>query len=79
MNPNHLWLGTYKDNAQDRNKKGRGYKLSNKKLSEEQVVEIFMDKTKTVKEMASKFGVHISTIDFIRQRRSWRFITSLLI
>lgn len=33
INPNHLWLGTRKDNQQDMNRKGRG--LKGKKLSEE--------------------------------------------
>lgn len=38
VNPIHLFIGTLSDNAIDREQKGRGYKLGNPKLSQEQII-----------------------------------------
>ena len=44
VNPNHLFLGTYKDNAQDRNRKGRGFiPKKPKKHTDDEVIKIRAD------------------------------------
>jgi hypothetical protein len=43
VNPNHLFLGTHKDNAQDRNRKGRGFYPVHKKHTDDEVIEIRLD------------------------------------
>ncbi len=90
VNPNHLWLGTAKDNAQDRVKKGRkgniGLSLASRnglvfghlsKLSELQVLEIreiLKNTTKTYKEISKGYGVSRQTIGFIKNRKIWKNI-----
>lgn len=72
-NPNHLQLGTYKDNNQDMANKGRcrgvfqgGVKNKNSKLTIEQVNKIrsISDKDETfdIKEMSKEYNVSISVI-----------------
>jgi len=43
VKPNHLFLGTHKDNAQDRNRKGRGFYPVHKKHTDDEVIEIRLD------------------------------------
>lgn len=71
-NPEHLFLGTPKDNAVDMVKKGRGNK---QKLSCEQVIKI-REKigTKLQKEIAKEFGVNKVTISLIKHNRTWSHI-----
>lgn len=79
-NPDHLFLGTPKDNWDDMIKKGRGcYKgslASNAKLKEEEVIEIKkLLKTKMKRiEIAQKFNVTLSAIKNIRQGKTWSHI-----
>lgn len=86
VNPDHLFLGTAKDNIQDYWRKGkgkapkqeswqkaRGIRHGRSKLSEEQV---FFIKTNYAsnKELAKMFGVDASLIYLIRKGKIWRHI-----
>ena len=79
-NPSHLWLGTARDNAHDRDEKERQYAAQGEDhyrsiLTTKQVIEI---KT-TLKNwewgmgsaLAKKYGVHEATISAIKQGRIW--------
>lgn len=76
VNPDHLFLGTTKDNAHDARAKGRhahGERSVRAKLTEEQVREILrLYKTEnTAKELAERFGVTDSTIQHIYYGTRW--------
>lgn len=73
VNPNHLFVGTYKDNEADKIKKGRkpkGEEISNSKLTSKQVIEI-RESNKTLKELGEIYGVHLSNIHLIKTRKHW--------
>lgn len=85
VNPNHLFLGTTKDNTRDMVKKGRvsrthqgrGEKQGNSKLTEE-VVKIIRELYKrpdlTQAILAREFNTHQTTICGIVKRKSWKHI-----
>lgn len=79
-NPEHLFLGTTKQNAQDRSIKGRnsnqnGENNHSAKLIASQVVEIReLCKIMPIQEIANKFNVAIGTINSIKYRQNWRHI-----
>jgi hypothetical protein len=77
VNPNHLFLGTQKDNIHDAMKKNRfqkGTKNGRAKLTRKQVAEIkFGDKQfNTKQEEADYYGVSRRTIYAIRKRLIWK-------
>ena len=79
VNPNHLFLGTQKQNLQDMANKGRstrGVKNPMAKLTEEQVKEIKQGFAvgKTDVELSMQFNISRSTIYGIRNRRLWSYI-----
>ena len=70
-NPNHLFLGTAKQNAEDRDSKGRGGKRTNGyKLTVEDVL-LIRKSQKTVKELAATFDVSVSTVYAIVNGSRW--------
>ena len=74
VNPKHLFLGTAKDNAIDRERKGRGYKLNNSKLSKEIAIEIrkiYTPYSGMTDKLANKYGVAKSTIYNIVNGQNW--------
>lgn len=81
VNPNHLFLGTSRENNQDMANKGRSYKPNGEKnyfskLKEKDVVEIrrmIKDKIKT-REIARKFSVTPTTISNINAKRTWSYL-----
>lgn len=80
VNPSHLFLGTYKDNAVDRDNKKRGSIPNNKgsnhglsKLVENDVVYILTSDASS-KELAIKYGISPKTINKIRRRKSWKHV-----
>jgi hypothetical protein len=78
-NPEHLFLGTAKDNAIDRQEKNRGQKgiTHNKcKLTEENVREIkhLLHVGLSCAKIAKKFSVTDGTIWFIKEGWTWKHI-----
>ncbi len=75
-NPEHLFLGTNKDNTDDRTKKGRSAKGEGHgmvKLTENDVRAI-RKSSKTQKQLADQYGVTEGTIAHIIHRRSWKHV-----
>lgn len=75
-NPDHLFLGTDADNAQDKARKGRALDGANNmhaKLTEQQVIEIRALRGKTTQREASeRYGVSQTAICAIFNRRTWK-------
>jgi hypothetical protein len=87
VNPEHLYLGTQKENARDMIAHGRHYLPDNRgeratwsKLKEEQVKEIVAAKATKKKgtgtALAAKFNVHKSTIYQIWAGANWTYLKS---
>lgn len=80
-NPNHLFIGSQNDNMKDMKQKRRstiGEKNPRSILTEKNVIEIIDLKKagKSVKDISTKFGVHIQTIYDILQGRKWKHISN---
>jgi len=78
VNPNHLSLGTHKDNSGDMVKKGRqgtwehkGSKHPRAKINEALAKNIYLAKGK-YKEIAEYFNVNYSTVLDVKSGRRWR-------
>jgi len=75
-NPEHLFLGTAKDNAIDMVNKGRhNAGKGNSKLTEEQVKEIrdkYIPWKYPTTRLAKEYDVDISTIHYIVHGKTWR-------
>jgi len=74
VNPDHLFSGTVKDNAQDALKKGRHYigeKNGRSKLTEERIKEI-LSSNMNGQQLADKFGVTRHTINNVRRGVTWQ-------
>ena len=72
VNPDHLFLGTSKDNAIDRNKKGRSNPPTRPnhpraRLTNDQVAQLvkLRESGKTLKEIAGIYGIHFATVSQI--------------
>jgi hypothetical protein len=82
VNPDHLFLGTQKENIHDMCKKNRqhrptGVKNPKVKLTESQVLEIrelAKQKTNSIVKLSKKFNVCKSTINYIINRTYWKHI-----
>lgn len=75
VNPDHLFLGTKKDNSIDSARKGRhadfnGEKNGRCKLSVDQVYEIRNSK-ETYRSLAIRYGVGKSTIGYVKDGTNW--------
>ena len=84
-NPNHLFIGTHRDNARDRDKKGRGVGgwvngegHTNAKLTWTDVglIRHLFDNGVNRTTIADVFGVSRRNIDLIGSRRTWKHITT---
>jgi hypothetical protein len=80
VNPGHLELGTYSDNANDMIRRGRyvmvrklGEAHPRAKLTEAQVVAMRSD-NRTQKEIASDYGVTRKTVSAVKARKRWRHL-----
>lgn len=74
VNPNHLFVGTPKDNANDALQKGRHYigeKNGRSKLTAENIKQI-LSSTMSGQQLANKFGVTRSTINNVRKGVTWK-------
>lgn len=79
VNPHHLFLGTNRDNTQDRHEKGRdakGESHGNSKLTEEQVKEIreLYQSGKTITQLSRLYTTMRSNILAIVKRKQWAHI-----
>lgn len=80
INPQHLLVGTTRDNVQDRTDRNRGSRAGNgghiqpKKLSIEQAIEIY-NSTGSGVLIGAKFGVSKNMVYNIRRGMSWGSIT----
>jgi len=76
VNPEHLFLGTHKDNMDDMIKKNRqavGSKCGASKLTDDQVRNIRAD-NRYQKDIAKDFNVSRSLISYIKRNKSWKHI-----
>jgi len=79
VNPNHLFLGTHKDNMIDMTRKTRqayGENHSQNKLTDKQVIEIRSQVKKRGDQarLARKFNVSEETISSVFLRKTWKHI-----
>lgn len=82
VRPDHLFLGTQRDNVVDMYRKGRGGNKGQRgevhhraKLTTEQVQEIralYRDTPLSQRMVAERFGVCRATVGFITQGKTWR-------
>lgn len=76
VNPKHLWSGTLKQNSIDMAKKGR-FSKNLRKLTLEKVLKIRrLDQGKKLsqRDLGLMFGVTKSTISFIVNKKTWKYI-----
>jgi hypothetical protein len=76
VNPEHLFIGSHKDNMEDRQTKQRqakGEKIGLSKLTNEQVRKIRVDNRSTRK-IARDYGVHHSQIARIKTHEAWAHV-----
>lgn len=78
VNPDHLFLGTQKENVLDMNKKGRGPSRAGErngkaKLTAEQVASIRADQRSQTK-IAADYGVAHTLIGKIKHRKLWAHV-----
>lgn len=82
-NPDHLWLGTPKENTQDMIAKGRrrkasqvarGEDVTQSKLTEEMVRAMRAEPPMTFRELGAKYGVTASTANKVIFRLTWAHI-----
>lgn len=83
VNPEHLFLGTHKENMADRERKGRrtpprGSRNGKAKLTEKQVIEIKKELKEgkiSGSELARQYGVTKTQISLIKLGKSWNHIS----
>lgn len=76
VNPNHLFLGTQKDNMMDKvakNRQRKGELVPQAKLKVEQVLDI-RKMQGTLQEIANKFGVSFQCVSLIKNNRRWSHV-----
>lgn len=78
VNPDHLFVGTARENIEDMMKKGRHWALKgeeapNAKLSEDDVLKILKDPRPDAA-LANQYGVAVSTISGIKRRIRWQSV-----
>ena len=79
FNPEHLDIGTQKDNMQDAVKAGRqakGTKIPQSKLNEKKVLEIrkLYSEGMSQKELAKMYGVNSSSISYVVNKKTWGWL-----
>lgn len=76
VNPEHLWLGTRTENAEDKVKKSRqtkGINIKQAKLNEQSILKIRED-GRPQHVIGKQYGVHQSVISLIKNRRIWNHV-----
>lgn len=75
FNPDHLDVGTQKDNTQDMIQKGRqSSEVRSRKLTDEEVLSIFKG-SGNHEELADKYNVSRSTVSHIKSGKTWGDVT----
>lgn len=76
VNPNHLFLGTNRDNTADRVSKGRGALGSRNGLAKltDQVVAHIRGSSEPARTLAQRYGVTHRTILLARRGETWRHL-----
>lgn len=78
INPSHLFLGTHKQNMEDKVNKGRAHRpagiINGRTHLTEQDVLAIRDDSRTIKEIAKAFGLGKSQVSNIKSRISWKHI-----
>ena len=78
VNPRHLYLGTYADNARDKiicGDQARGEQINTAKLTKEDILFIRKNKLEIkTKELASRFGINRSTVNRIIRGDIWKHL-----
>lgn len=78
INPEHLELGTHKENMEDRNKRGRtckGVQHHSAKLTDTTALEIYnLRNSESITNIAIKFGIAKSSVSKIWKKQSWKHI-----
>ena len=74
-NPSHLFLGTPKDNSDDKVNKGRqtkGEDIHSSKFTEDEIIEIRSRlQNEGTRKLAKEFGVSRTTMKCIKKRKTW--------
>lgn len=73
VNPNHLWLGTHKQNSEDMVQKNRSAKwerCGKSKLTKEQV-DFIRESKLSHRKLGAMFDVSHSNIGYIRRNKTW--------
>lgn len=84
-NPRHLWVGTGKDNADDRDRKGRYISGAKPRGEQHHSNKLSISDVRAIREyipgkglsrpaLANKYGVAQSTIDRILSRKKWGWV-----
>lgn len=82
VNPEHVWIGTQKDNIGDMDRKGRGVRVKGEKhpkakLTERDVIQArFIHQVQGVSyaEIGRRLGVHPDTISYAVRGKTWKHI-----
>lgn len=82
VNPSHLFLGTHKDNSDDKVKKNRQSRICgedhrNSKLTENQIKEIRTLCAKrefTQKKIGKMFNINHRTVSYIHRNKTWKHV-----
>lgn len=77
VKPTHLFLGTHKDNAIDREKKNRLKQHGSQKLTDKEVIEI-RGSSLSQSALSKAYKVSRTTIASIRKGESWKILLSIL-
>ena len=76
VNPDHLFLGTNKENTADmvsKDRQAKGSRLGAAKLNEAQIASIRADE-RSQRKIASEYGVSHTTIGQIKNNQLWRHV-----
>lgn len=84
VNPDHLFVGTHRDNMADLSKKGRrlgsftghvGQKMAHTKLTDEQARAILRD-DRVHDVIAAEYGISRPSVTMLKNGKTWRWLTS---
>lgn len=81
INPDHLWLGSYSENAKDAIKKGKkilkGNEIGNSFLNEEDILDIrykYINNISTIENLSNEYNTEKRYIRQIIQRKVWKHL-----